>query len=61
MVTAGVYLLLRFSPLLEYSSNALLLISLIGSLTSFFASTTSLVQNDIKKIIAYSTCSQLDL
>ena len=59
MVTAGVFLLIRFSPLVEYSKVALTLISFIGALTAFFASTVAVFQNDIKKIIAYSTCSQL--
>jgi len=59
MVTAGVFLIIRCSPLFEYSSNSLLLITIIGSLTAFFAATTGVVQNDIKRVIAYSTCSQL--
>jgi NADH-ubiquinone oxidoreductase chain 5 len=59
MVTAGVYLLLRASPLLEYSSTGLMIITIIGSITAFFGATTALVQNDIKRLIAYSTCSQL--
>ena len=59
MVTAGVFLIIRCSPLFEYASNILLYITIIGSLTSFFASTIGIVQNDIKKVIAYSTCSQL--
>jgi len=59
MVTAGVYLLLRASPLLEYSSTGLMIITVIGSLTAIFAASTALFQNDIKKVIAYSTCSQL--
>jgi len=59
MVTAGIFLIIRFSPLLEYSSNVLLFISLIGGLTAFFAATIGFVQYDIKKVIAYSTCSQL--
>ena len=59
MVTAGVYLLLRSSPLLEYSSTSLILITWIGALTAFFAATTGLLQNDLKRVIAYSTCSQL--
>lgn len=59
LVTAGVYLLVRSSPLLEYSSTVLLLILWVGSLTAFFAATTGLFQNDIKRIIAYSTVSQL--
>lgn len=59
MVTAGVFILLRCSPLVTYSQNALTIIVLIGSLTAIFAATTALVQNDLKRIIAYSTCSQL--
>lgn len=59
MVTAGVFLLARCSPLLEYCSNALFVISIIGGMTAFFAATTALVQNDLKRVIAYSTCSQL--
>jgi NADH-ubiquinone oxidoreductase chain 5 len=59
MVTAGVFVLARCSPIFEYSSFTLFLILLIGSLTAFFAGTLGLVQNDIKKVIAYSTCSQL--
>nr|YP_009549858.1 NADH dehydrogenase subunit 5 [Cladosiphon okamuranus]AYW52572.1 NADH dehydrogenase subunit 5 [Cladosiphon okamuranus] len=59
MVTAGVFLLVRCSPLLEYSSNALFVISVVGGSTAFFAATTALVQNDLKRVIAYSTCSQL--
>lgn len=59
MVTAGVFLLLRSSPILEYSNFALLVITIIGSLTAFLASTIGVVQNDLKKVIAYSTCSQL--
>jgi NADH-ubiquinone oxidoreductase chain 5 len=59
MVTAGVFLLIRSSPLLEYSDTTLTIITIIGALTAFFAATVGLVQNDIKKVIAYSTCSQL--
>jgi NADH-ubiquinone oxidoreductase chain 5 len=59
LVTAGIYLLLRCSPILEYSSTALLIITLIGASTAFFAATTGLVQNDLKRIIAMSTISQL--
>ena len=59
MVTAGVFLIARCSFLFELSPFTLKLIVLIGSLTAFFASTTGLFQNDIKKVIAYSTCSQL--
>jgi|TARA_B110000967_G_scaffold209586_1_gene266478 proton-translocating NADH-quinone oxidoreductase chain L len=59
MVTAGVFLLARCSHLFEYSPLALNLIIFIGSATAFFASTTGLFQNDMKRVIAYSTCSQL--
>jgi proton-translocating NADH-quinone oxidoreductase chain L len=59
MVTAGVYLIARCSPIFEYSILTLKIITIIGALTAFFASTIGLVQNDMKKIIAYSTCSQL--
>ena len=59
MVTAGVFLVVRCSPLFEYSIVALNVVCLIGITTAFFAATIALVQNDIKRIIAYSTCSQL--
>ena len=59
MVTAGVYLVARCSPIFEYSVFTLKIITIIGALTAFFASTVGLVQNDMKKIIAYSTSSQL--
>ncbi|HHX88160.1 MAG TPA: NADH-quinone oxidoreductase subunit L, partial [Paracoccus sp.] len=59
MVTAGVFLVVRFSPLMEYAEAATAFIVLIGALTAFFAATVALVQNDIKRVIAYSTCSQL--
>jgi Proton-conducting membrane transporter/LAGLIDADG endonuclease len=59
MVTAGVYLLIRCSPLLEQSQLALLIITVTGAVTSFVAASVGLFQNDIKKIIAYSTMSQL--
>jgi len=59
MVTAGVFLLARCSPLLEYCPKALVVISVVGGMTAFFAATTALVQNDLKRVIAYSTCSQL--
>jgi len=59
LVTAGIYLLIRVSPILEYSSTALLIITIIGSSTAFFAGTCGLVQNDLKRIIAFSTISQL--
>jgi hypothetical protein len=59
MVTAGVFLLIRCCPLLEMSNQALFFITIIGALTAFFAASVAVVQNDLKKVIAYSTCSQL--
>lgn len=59
MVTAGVFLLIRFSPVLEYTPIVLFLLTIFGSMTAFFASLVGTFQNDIKKVIAYSTCSQL--
>ena len=59
MVTAGVFLVVRCSPIYEYSAISQSLIITVGASTAFFAATIGLVQNDIKKIIAYSTCSQL--
>jgi len=59
MVTAGVFLVVRCSPIYEYSPLILNLITIVGMTTAFFAATIALVQTDIKKIIAYSTCSQL--
>ena len=59
MVTAGVFLVVRCSPIFEYSQFALNIVTIIGMTTAFFAATVAIVQNDIKKIIAYSTCSQL--
>nr|URF19448.1 NADH dehydrogenase subunit 5 [Galatheanthemum sp. MT-2020] len=59
MVTAGVFLLIRSSPLLEQAPMALMVVTIVGSLTAFMAATVGLVQNDLKKVIAYSTCSQL--
>ncbi len=59
MVTAGVFLIVRCSPIIEYSQFALNTIAIVGMITAFFAASVALVQNDIKKIIAYSTCSQL--
>jgi NADH-ubiquinone oxidoreductase chain 5 len=59
MVTAGVFLLARCSYLFELSPNVLNIILVVGAMTAFFAATTGLFQNDIKKVIAYSTCSQL--
>ena len=59
MVTAGVFMIARCSPLFEYAPTALMVVAFLGGMTCFFAATTGLVQNDIKRVIAYSTCSQL--
>ena len=59
MVTAGVFLVCRMSPLMEYAPQAMAFVTIIGAFTAFFAATVGLVQNDIKRVIAYSTCSQL--
>ena len=59
MVTAGVFLVARMSPLFEFAATALMVVTLVGAITAFFAATVGLVQNDIKRVIAYSTCSQL--
>ena len=59
MVTAGVFMVARLSPLFEQSTTALAVVTLVGAITAFFAATVGLVQNDIKRVIAYSTCSQL--
>ncbi len=59
MVTAGVFLVARMSPLFELSHTALIVVTVVGAITAFFAATVGLVQNDIKRVIAYSTCSQL--
>lgn len=59
MVTAGVFLVIRFSPVFTLSPDVLTFITYIGSITAIFAASIALVQSDIKKIIAYSTCSQL--
>ena len=59
MVTAGVFLVVRCSPMFEYSQVALNLVAIVGMITAIFAASVALVQNDIKKIVAYSTCSQL--
>lgn len=61
LVTAGVYLLLRSSPLLEYAPTALAVIAWTGALTTFYAAATGLVQTDLKRVIAFSTCSQVGL
>lgn len=59
MVTAGVFLVARMSPVFELSPDALTFVTIVGAITAFFAATVGLVQNDIKRVIAYSTCSQL--
>jgi NADH-quinone oxidoreductase subunit L len=59
MVTAGVFLVCRMSPIIEYAPVAGNFIIIVGAVTAFFAATVGLVQNDIKRVIAYSTCSQL--
>jgi len=59
MVTAGVFLLARCSPIFEYAPTALVVVTVMGAMTAFFAGTTGLLQNDLKRVIAYSTCSQL--
>lgn len=59
MVTAGVFLTIRCSVIFECASNVMFLVSFLGALTAFFGSTVALFQTDLKKIIAYSTCSQL--
>ena len=59
MVTAGVFLIIRCSPIYEYSSDVLFFVTVIGAITAFFSASVGVFQNDLKKIIAYSTCSQL--
>jgi len=59
MVTAGVFLIIRCSPLFEYAPKTLIIITFMGGFTAFMAATIGLVQLDLKKVIAYSTCSQL--
>ena len=59
MVTAGVFMVARLSPLFEYSDIALTVVTVVGGSTAIFAATVGCVQNDIKRVIAYSTCSQL--
>jgi NADH:ubiquinone oxidoreductase subunit 5 (subunit L)/multisubunit Na+/H+ antiporter MnhA subunit len=61
MVVAGVFLSLRLSPFLEYSETSLVLLIWLGALTAFVASSIALCQNDLKRVIAYSTCSQLGM
>ena len=59
MVTAGVFLIIRCSPIFEYSRDVLFFVTIIGATTAFFSASVGVFQNDLKKIIAYSTCSQL--
>ena len=59
MVTAGVFMVARLSPIFEFSDTALTVVTLVGATTAIFAATVGCVQNDIKRVIAYSTCSQL--
>lgn len=59
MVTAGVFLIIRSSPLFECTPTMLLVVAIVGAATAFMAATSGLLQNDLKKVIAYSTCSQL--
>jgi len=59
MVTAGVFLIARTSPLFEYTCSMLSIVTIVGACTAFFAATVGLLQNDLKRVIAYSTCSQL--
>lgn len=59
LVTAGVFLIVRCSLLFEFAPTALFIILIVGGLTAFFSATTAITQNDIKKVIAFSTCSQL--
>jgi len=59
LVTAGVFLIIRCSPIFEFAHEVLIFIMFIGGITSFFSATIAITQDDIKKVIAYSTCSQL--
>ncbi|KZD09857.1 NADH-quinone oxidoreductase subunit L [Oceanibaculum pacificum] len=59
MVTAGVFMVARLSPMFEYAPQALMVVTFFGAITAIFAATVGMVQNDIKRVIAYSTCSQL--
>lgn len=59
MVTAGVFLIVKCSPLYQYAPSANMIMTVVGATTAFFAGTVALTQNDIKRVIAYSTCSQL--
>ncbi len=59
MVTAGVFMVARLSPMFELPPRRMTVVTVVGAITAFFAATVGLVQNDIKRVIAYSTCSQL--
>lgn len=59
MVTASVFMIARCSPLFEYPHMALIIIIFVGAMTSFLVATTGILQNDLKRVVAYSTCSQL--
>jgi NADH-ubiquinone oxidoreductase chain 5 len=59
MVTAGVFLIARCSPIFEYTLTATTIVTIFGAMTAFLAASTGLLQNDLKRVIAYSTCSQL--
>lgn len=59
MVTAGIFLIIRCSSLFEYAESVLIFITFVGAITAFFAATIGMLQNDLKRVIAYSTCSQL--
>ncbi|KAK8610117.1 hypothetical protein V6N13_026661 [Hibiscus sabdariffa] len=59
MVTAGIFMIARCSPLFEYPPTALIVITFAGATMSFLVATTGILQNDLKRVIAYSTCSQL--
>jgi NADH-ubiquinone oxidoreductase chain 5 len=59
LVVAGVFLIIRSSIIFEHSQSVLIIVAAIGALTSFFAASVGLFQNDLKRVIAYSTCSQL--
>ena len=59
MVTAGVFMVVRLSPMFEYAPDALAVVTIVGAFTAFFAATIGMTQTDIKRVIAYSTCSQL--
>jgi NADH-quinone oxidoreductase subunit L len=59
MVTAGVFMVARLSPMFEYAPDALAVVAIVGATTAIFAATVGIAQNDIKRVVAYSTCSQL--